>query len=249
MRIITILCLWACLATSCTKEIEGSYTDDSRIYFEYLFQDPNYYGTRLIIRDSLIVSLGKLDKEIESYEVKIPLKLLGLPLTTEGQYKVHVLEAGIVLKGKTTAQENIHYLPLKESYQFRKDEWTDTLKVTVLRSALNTSFTAKESKTLMLGLEETADLKLGMRDGWEIKMSINNFLEKPSWWREGGLGYYHPEKYRILLLFETEEFYASVDILNNAKRYIAAMKSYLEDHVVIDEETGKRVGFDSLIDL
>lgn len=249
MRTIAILSLWVCFATSCTKEIEGSYTDNSRVYFEYLFQDPNYYGTRLIIRDSLIVSLGKLDKEIESYDVKIPLKLLGLPLTAEGTYKVRVLETGHVLKGKTTAKENVHYLPLKDSYPFRKDEWTDTLTVTVLRSALSSSFTAKESKTLILGLEETEGLKLGMRDGWEIKMSINNFLEKPSWWVVAGLGYYHPEKYRILLLFETEEFYAKVDILNNAKRYINALKSYLEDHVVIDEETGKRVGFDSLIDL
>ena len=249
MRTIAILCLLTCLISSCTKEIEGEYKDDSRIYFEYLFQDPNYFGKRLIIRDSLKVSLGKLDKEIESYELKIPVKLVGQPLTDQRTYKVRVLSTGNVLKGKTTAVENVHYVPLEKSYTFRTGEWTDTLRVTLLRKNLNTSFIAKESKTLLLGLEETDDLKLGMRDGWEIKISINNFLAQPSWWSVAGLGYYHPEKYRILLMFETEEFYSKVDILNNAKRYINALKSYLEDNVVIDDETGKRVGFDNLIDL
>lgn len=52
-------------------------------------------------------------------------------------------------------------------------------------------------------------------------------------------------------MFEDESFYASADFLNDssARRCISAMSNYLEDNVVIDEETGKRIGFDSLIDL
>jgi hypothetical protein len=98
-------------------------------------------------------------------------------------------------------------------------------------------------------LVETDELKLGLRDGWEIKISLNNYIDQPEWWNSFALGFYHPEKYKILLLFESEEFYGSVDIMNGAKRYIDALRAYLLDNVIIDEETGKRVGFDSLIDI
>lgn len=80
---------------------------------------------------------------------------------------------------------------------------------------------------------------------------MSNFMSEPSWWSTYALGFYHPEKYKILLMFEDESFYASADLLNDssARRCISAMSNYLEDNVVIDEETGKRIGFDSLIDL
>lgn len=44
-------------------------------------------------------------------EVKIPIKLLGSALDKDATYKVEVAEQGTIVTGKTTAIENVHYLP------------------------------------------------------------------------------------------------------------------------------------------
>ncbi|GHV30944.1 hypothetical protein FACS1894177_04460 [Bacteroidia bacterium] len=237
------------LGFACTDEIDTVYESGDRVYFEYEYQDPFYALTRMIKRDSLVVSLGKLPDEQTRFDLKIPVKLLGQPLVSPKTYKVQVIEKGDIVTGFASAVENVHYLPISENQTFRANEWTDTLHVTLLRRSLSANFSKKEHKTLLLKLVETDELKLGLRDGWELKISVNNYISQPSWWNPYALGYYHPEKYKILLMFESEEFYATVNIMNNATRYISALRSYLADNVIIDEETGKRVGFDSLIDL
>ncbi len=252
MKNIRII-LWAfasCfLAVSCSEDIDVPYSEGERIYFEYLYQDPNYAAKRLIVRDSLTVSMGLLPDETKSYDVKIPVLVLGDQLSADKHYRVEVVQEGIVVKGQTTAKVNEDYLPLQDSYVFHAGTWSDTLTITLLRSHLSSSFTKKERKSIILRLIESDELKLGPRNGWEFKISMNNYVDQPSWWSVYALGYYHPQKYKILLMFNTEEFYSKVDILNAASRYINALKAYLEDNVVIDEETGKRVGFDNLIDI
>ncbi len=234
---------------SCSQDNELAFTDNDRIYFEYLHQDPNYAQKRLIVRDSLVVSMGLLPSDQQEYVVKIPINVLGDPLTRDKTYKVEVADKATVLKGETTAKANEHYLPLKEVYTFKANVWTDTLCVTLLRNKLSASFSLQESKSLILRLVETEDLKVGPREGMEFKISMNNYVARPKWWNVYALGYYHPQKYRILLMFNTEEFYSKTDLLNYGDRYVDALKNYLKDNVVIDQETGKRVGFDNLIDM
>lgn len=184
-------------------------------------------------------------------EVKIPIKLLGSALDKDATYKVEVAEQGTIVTGKTTAIENVHYLPLEDHYTFHSGLLVDTLRITALRSALSSSYSKKENATLVLRIVDGGELGRGLRDGWEMLVSMSNFMSEPSWWSTYALGFYHPEKYKILLMFEDESFYASADLLNDssARRCISAMSNYLEDNVVIDEETGKRVSFDSLVDL
>ncbi|WP_161625384.1 DUF4843 domain-containing protein [Segatella baroniae] len=245
--------LWmipACVLTmACSKDIDVPYSEGDRIYFEYLYQDPNYAAKRLIVRDSLEVSMGLLPDEVKSFEVKIPVLILGNPLLADKHYRVEAVEKGTVVKGTTTAKVNEDYMSLPETYTFHANTWTDTLRVVLLRSHLSPSFTLKQQKSLILRLVETEELKPGIREGHEVKISMNNYVAQPKWWNVYALGYYHPQKYRILLMFNTEEFYSKVNILNDADRYINALKGYLKDNVVIDQETGKRVGFDNLIDM
>ena len=247
---LILLALVACLSVvSCSEDIHVPYSEGDRVYFEYLYQDPNYAAKRLIVRDSLTVSMGLLPDEEKSYDVKIPVLVLGNQLSADKHYRVEVAAEGTVVKGVTTAKVNEDYLPLQDSYTFHAGTWSDTLTVTLLRTHLSTSFTKKQHKSIILKLVETDELKLGLRDGWEFKISMNNYVDQPKWWSVYSLGYYHPQKYKILLMFNTEDFYSKVDIVNDASRYVNALKAYLADNVVIDEETGKRVGFDSLIDI
>lgn len=237
------------LTIACSKDIDVPYSEGDRIYFEYLYQDPNYAAKRLIVRDSLTVSMGLLPDETKSFEVKIPVLILGNPLSTDKHYRVEVVEKGTVVKGVTTAKVNEDYMPLQETYTFHANTWSDTLRLVLLRSHLSPSFTLKQQKSVILRLVTTDELKPGIREGHEVKISMNNYVAQPKWWNVYALGYYHPQKYKILLMFNTEEFYSTVDILNDASRYVNALKAYLKDNVVIDGETGKRVGFDNLIDM
>lgn len=239
------------LFSSCKDEIDLPYTDANKVYFEYEYQDPAWSSTHLIKRDSVTAAMGYLPNGQDRMEVKIPVKLLGNVLDKDATYKVEVAEQGTVVTGKTTAIENVHYLPLEDNYTFHSNMWVDTLRITALRSALSSSYSKKERATLILRITDGGELGKGLRDGWEILVSMNNYMSEPSWWSTYALGFYHPEKYKILLTFEDESFYASADLLNDssAKRCISAMRNYLNDHVIIDEETGKRVGFDSLVDL
>jgi hypothetical protein len=239
----------AMLTTACRDEIDTVYQEGERIYFEYEYQDPFYALPRMIKRDSLVVSMGKLPTGQNAYELSLPVKVLGYPLSSDRQYGVRTITEGTVVSGTATAQLNVHYQPIAATQTFHAGLWTDTLRITLLRSSLSSSFSRREQKTLLLQLVETDELKLGLRDGWELKIVMNNYIDEPEWWNVYALGYYHPEKYKVLLMFESEAFYASVDIMNGASRYISALRSYLRDNIIIDEETGKRVGFDSLLDL
>jgi len=238
-------------ATSCSKDIDMPYTEESKVYFEYEYQDPDWSAVHLVPRDSVTVAMGRLSNDQTQVEVKIPVKILGGQLTEDKTYKVEVVEEGSVIKGKTTAVENTHYLPLADKYVFQKGVWVDTLRFTALRSALSSDYSDKETRTLVLRISDEGELKKGLRDGWEMLVSLSNYISEPVWWNVYGLGFYHPEKYKILLMFRDDDFYASVDILNDssARQCTSAMKNYLRDNVIIDEATGKRVTFDALVDM
>ena len=241
----------AALATSCSKDIEMPYTEESSVYFEYEYQDPSWSSVHLIPRDSVTVAMGRLSNDQTEVEVKIPVKILGGKLTEDKTYKVEVVETGTTIKGKTTAIVNKHYLPLADSYVFHSDVWVDTLRFTALRSDLSSNYADQETRTLVLRITDEGELKKGLRNGWEMLVSLSNYIAEPSWWNVYGLGFYHPEKYKILLMFRDDSFYASVDLLNDssARQCTSAMQNYLEDNVIIDEATGKRVTFEALVEI
>lgn len=239
------------LIMSCSDDINMPYTDETRVHFEYEYQDPAWTSVHLVKRDSVVAAMGRLASDITSYEVKIPIKILGSQLASDQTYHVEVIPQATIGTGKTTAVEGVHYLSLDQQYTFHAGEWVDTLRFTALRNNLSTSYNKRECRTLVLRITDKGQLKPGLRDGWEMLVSLNNYISEPEWWNVYGLGFYHPEKYKILLMFADDSFYAKVDLLNDssAKRCISAMKNYLNDNIVIDEETGKRVTFDSLVDL
>ena len=237
--------------TACDDDVDMPYKEAPSVYFEYEYQDPAWSSVHLVARDSVVAAMGRLAADVHDMEVKIPVKVLGSVLANDMTYQVEVVPTSMDGKVNTTAQEGVHYQALKDSYTFKAGVWVDTLRITVLRDALSTSYVKREPQSSVLRITEKGELKPGLRDGWEMVVRMNNFISEPTWWSVYGLGFYHPEKYKILLLFAEESFYASADLLNDsaARRCISAMRNYLNDNVIIDEATGKRVGFDSLIDM
>lgn len=234
----------------CTREVDTQYDNVGRIYFQY--EKANSLGNMARI-DSVTFSFGKLPDEIQDDTARIVVCLMGIPATSDRTYRVKVVETGEFVKGKTTLVVNKNYDPIATEQTFHKNNYTDTLRVALHRSDLSTSLKRPESRTLILRLESSDDFKPGTIDGYEMKLSVNNFLPAPKWWEANSsmLGFYHPKKWKLII--SMDERFAVEDVLTAqpADVYIKAgiLRSYLGQNIVIDEETGYRVTMDGLVPL
>lgn len=83
---------------------------------------------------------------------------------------------------------------------------------------------------------------------------MNNYMSEPAWWKGNfgtSLGFFHPEKWKILISFN-EEFADQNDCPfnqnNEGREYINGLRKYLEDIPVYDKATGKRIYMYELVD-
>ena len=68
------------------------------------------------------------------------------------------------------------YVSLAEEQLFGPGRFQDTLRIVVFRKNLSKSLRNPESKTLMLTLVAGGDFQLGIEDGREMKLSVNDIL-------------------------------------------------------------------------
>lgn len=237
------------LFQSCTQDPDLKFNLKDRIYFEYGIQEYNDF----VKFDSITFSFGRLDDSIRIDTARIVMKYLGNESDYDKQYRVKVVQEGQYVEGQTNAVEGVHYEALDEYYTFKGDRFTDTLKIVLHRDSLDASYITQEKRMMILKLEESDDFDLGINDGLEMKLSINNFLSPPDWWdkRVNALDYYHPKKWIILISFDemfSDPAAASLDGIsgNIMNMHAESLRLYLENNIVIDEETGKRVKMDKL---
>lgn len=143
---------------------DGAYHGEGKIYFDQHTK-----------ADTLInYSFGPNPLEEQSHEVKIPLRVLGDKSEQTRSYKV------TIVKDKTTAEAGKHFTPLKESYQFRAGEYTDTLRIELLRSELSPD--NEKPVTLAISLEGTSDLSVAFEKQNHYTISFDNYLAEPYFW-------------------------------------------------------------------
>lgn len=242
--------LFTLILFSCAKEVAYQYDNQSRIYFQYTKWNTKGYYEPL---DSVLFSFGKHPISVMEDTAKILVKILGDSSNIDKYYNVKIIQEGTVVSGSTTMVEGVHYAPIETRHKFKAGVYTDTLRVLVYRKNLSTSLLKPESRSLILKLEPSDDFQLGIKKGQEVKLSINNILNPPVWWEKNtaSLGFYHPKKWLLLIdldpIFGIEDYFAGtgVDMQNKS----SMLKDYLKKNVVIDEETGKRIAFEGLVDL
>ena len=121
-----------------------------------------------------------------------------------------------IVADSTTAVEGTHYEAFPEVQTFRPDKLTDTLRIVVYRDHLSKSFANPK----------------------------NDYLSQPSWWTgHGGLGYFHPKKWRILISFNADyaKSNCSFNQNNEGRTYAQGLDSYLRNVPTYDDETGMRL--------
>ncbi|WP_439183867.1 DUF4843 domain-containing protein [Carboxylicivirga taeanensis] len=244
-----LLVITAAVLFSCDDEIDYPYQGKDCIYFEYEYE---LWKNHFVEYDSVTYSFGKLDNSIRIDTAKVVLRYLGKQSDQVRKYKVKVLDEGIDIDDKTTAEEGVHYQKIEEMQDFSPNELTDTLRIVLLRDNLNPSFTAQESKKLILRLEASEDFELGINKGLEMKVVFNDYLSMPPWWdyHDYYLNFYHPEKWKILMTFDDifdDVTSTSLDMYaGDLYKYANALNQYLIDNEVRDSETGARVYMDRL---
>ena len=139
---------------------DGYYDGISRIYFG---EETAHYG------------LGFQPVEVTTYEVTVPVCILGDPASRDMKVQVKVDEE------RTTATENMYNL-LAEDVIIPKDSIRGYVKV--------------------LLLVENEDFKLGLEERLETEITFSNYLEEPEWWSLWETIYwgpYHPLKYQKMI--------------------------------------------------
>ncbi len=240
--LIGICLLGGVLLHGCDDSIDHPYTGKDRIQFRHYTTD---YNQKRTYSDSLVFSFGLKPEEIRIDTAKVVMEYLGKGAEVERTYRV------VVVPDSTTAVLGTHYEAIEEFQKFRPGRLTDTLRIVVLRENLSTSYRHPQTIRIDLRLEPTDDFDLGLKGGITKKLLLNNYLSKPDWWDNNtSLGYYHPEKWKILISFN--EKYANqhtcpFDINNEGRTYRNGLESYLNAVPTFDEETGERVLMNELV--
>lgn len=228
--------------SACNQDIDFPYQGKDRIQFRHYTTD-EYTGVRTYT-DSLIFSFGMIPDNIQIDTAKIVVEYLGRGASFDRTYKV------VVEQDSATAQAGIHYEAFSEIQTFKANSLTDTLRIVVYREHLSKSFANPENVGITLRLEPTTDFDLGLEQGIKKRLLFNDYLTEPEWWEGnfwGGLNFYHPKKWRILMSFNKEAFSDPNNCpydFNSGRIYMSGLRTYLEVNEVYDDETGDRIYMD-----
>lgn len=143
------------LISSCKKE-------------SYLMYDKNFTGI-YFEQDSIYYSFGVTPFEIESYELEIPVQIMGEPVSSDRTFSISVVA------DKTTAKEGVHYT-IPNNFTIKSDSINGYIPVRILRKDLGEAdykiyFQLKENDSFVPVNEKFKN----------VLIYFNNRVERPSW--------------------------------------------------------------------
>lgn len=238
--LLVIACL---LFIGCNQEVGFSYKEKDGVYFQVATQT----NSDTLKISEVLFSFGMLPDTVLQDTAKIVVNLMGNKFDADRYFEVGVYP------DSTDAQEGKHYTAFAGLHKFSASVFKDTLRVPVSREYLSSSHIIKEYKQVMIELRPSADFNVGINQGRFIKLTINNFLSEPKWWTKYsrfGLGYYHPEKLRILMGFHDDFKKGGNELpmnVNVVGKYFTSLTQYLNNIPTYDKETKQRVLMDHLV--
>jgi hypothetical protein len=228
----------ALLLTGCEREIDFLYQGKDGIQFKCYTIPNSFTGTRAYF-NSQTFSFGQLPADVKEDTARIVVEYTGRPSNVDRTYYVSILH------DSTTAKEGVHYKVFAREQKIRAGMWQDTLKIVIIREHLNTSFNNPVDERLQLVLQPSEDFDLGVGQGVQMSLLMNDYLTKPAWWDSHmGLYYYHPLKWLILISFSdrySNPNSCPFNINNDGRQYTTGLSNYLNAIPTYDEETGARL--------
>lgn len=234
--ILTLVLVWATLF-SCNQEIQYPYEGKDRVHFKHFTNEAN--NVRKYI-DSTSFSFGLKGDTVLTDTLRVVVELVGNVSQENRTYSVEIAT------DSTNAIEGVHYKPFSKEQIFRAKRVRDTLKIVVIRKDLSKDYINQINYRLDLKLKENSDFDLGLTKGRRIKIVLNDYMTEPTWWYAnfyGDLGYFHPEKWKILISFN-EEFGNQISCPfsrnNQGREYLTGLRNYLDAIPVYETIDGKK---------
>ena len=242
------------LLASCEQGMDTLYEPYNGVYFTGEFERGVFIPT-----DSMTVSFGLRDASIRFDTVRIKVSFSGRQVDRATAFKVRVIEKSESHEEfRNDMVEGVHYLPLEEYYYFEPNTYETTMNLIIDRSNFSTNYQTAEEHSIILRLEESEDFVVGVEEGREIMINVNNYLKEPAWWDlrgyygiEGKLGFYHPEKWKALI-YVNEGFGDAAELgfpsnntvyINNLISQAAALPTWWPK---VDSETGDLIYWDRI---
>lgn len=248
MKILAIIITVGILLAGCEQKPEPYFEPSGSIRFEYRFTKETIPVR--ITGISCSFGFAPDDKLLDT--VLLEVAFTGPLAERDRRYRVEVADSGTMVNGRTTMDAGKDYQPVEGEHILRGNHWKDTLAVVVSREFIDPGFMRKETKTLVLKLRPSRDFENVVQNMDEILISVNNYLAEPVWWAKFSqyLNYYHPEKYKILMKLEPALSNPEETNLTGVKMsgFAGLMRDYLNDNIVLDEETGQRIFIDRMED-
>lgn len=226
-----LACLLLLLCQACEKDPAFSFRGEDRIYFSYPHELDRFGRETDRELDSLVYSFAGLPAEIVDDTMWVHVKRVGERADHDKTYAV------TVVTDSSTAVEGKDFETLQSAYVFRRQLGVDSFPVIVYRKHLHTAI----NKNILLRLKETPDFHIGYVEYETIRLSISDFLPRPTDWYlvNGFLGDYHYLKYeKWIELTGSREFGNSASYRSY---YCKLVKDYFNNEVILDPVTGERV--------
>lgn len=254
MNKLIIVCLGFALAfagiSGCSDKVDSFYGDEDAVYFEGFRY--NSAGKKVNF-DSLTYSFGNKEDDVQSDTVKVVVCFNGRLSERDRQYRVVVADTGRMKKGKTTMEVGKDFDVISELHTIPANCWGDTLRIVLHRQYMDPSYRKQLDKYLILRLEPTDDFRIGTVENSELKLKANNYLAEPQWWKskEEQFRYYHPEKLRALIRFDSrfdvQDDGLTVNNWEISLKYAGVLRNYLNDMKLIDPETNEYILMDEMV--
>lgn len=157
---------------------------------EYQAYDKSFTGI-YFQQDSIYYSFGVTPLETHSYNLKVPVRIMGSASNLDRQFALAVVPE------KTTAVEGLHYT-IDETFTIQADSTNGFIPVTILRDSLK-----NQDFKLYLRLVENAGFTPVNEKFKEVIIHFNNRVEPPTWkdywgdpaWPDFKLGEWNPITY------------------------------------------------------
>ncbi|PKQ63909.1 hypothetical protein BZG02_07820 [Labilibaculum filiforme] len=181
---ILLICLTISFAfSSCDSENEFTEFNTSTAYINLV--------TEL---DSIEFSFAEEVDEVQSYIIKIPVAIAGVPADIDREYKVELIEDESTAATSDWNASSIENLVIKQGAVY------DTLRIKLNR----TEELKEEVRSLTFRLVSNENFGLGQDDALQIKVKFSDILLPPIWWNswERYFGTFYKETY-----FKWKEIY------------------------------------------
>ncbi|MBV7533809.1 DUF4843 domain-containing protein [Chitinophaga sp. sic0106] len=215
------------LLGACQKESLQAYSSTALVYF--------YEAVRFktITDDSTTYSFAVVPDSIQSDTIYLPLRIIGEAAKTDRQVGCELITATSVADPAT-----FEILPAI----IPANSYTGSIPVKVNRAAI---LKTKEMR-LWIQITNSPDFKTGVDDQLKYLVRLNDFLSKPSSWRDNLFGKYSNVKYDLIIKASGVADYTGLDYpaeRNLLQQCRNALYAYENEHGFLYDENGELVVF------